>query len=291
VVTETLRAPRVEDAVHAARLMSEHWPEPVGEDRVLRAWTSPRVTLEHDARIGPDSYALVEGLDEGRVMLEVYGQPSPEVLEWAEARAGGKGRRWLCGAWASNEPLQRALEGRGYELVRHSHRMEIDLTEPPMAPEWPAELTLRTFCEGDERTFYDVQQEVFDDAWEPVRVPFEEWAHWLLQPPIFVPELWFLAFEGDKPAGFAICHPHPESDGLGWVGILGVRRPWRRRGLGRALLLHAFGEFRARGLLRAGLGVDAESLTGAHRLYESAGMHVSAHYVIYEKSGIYEKSA
>jgi hypothetical protein len=34
---------------------------------------------------------------------------------------------------------------------------------------------------------------------------------------------------------------------------------------------------------RAGLGVDAESPTGAHRLYESAGMHVSARFEIYEK--------
>jgi mycothiol synthase len=151
------------------------------------------------------------------------------------------------------------------------------------APSWPTGITTRTFREGDERTFYDVQQEVFDDAWEPIRIPFEEWAHWLLRPPMFVPDLWFLALADDTPAGFAICHPHPESESLGWVGILGVRRPWRRRGLGRALLLHAFAGFFARGLRRAGLGVDAESLTGAHRLYESAGMHVAARYDIYEK--------
>jgi ribosomal protein S18 acetylase RimI-like enzyme len=62
-----------------------------------------------------------------------------------------------------------------------------------------------------------------------------------------------------------------------------VLRPWRRRGLGRALLLQAFAAFRERGLARAALGVDAESLTGANRLYESAGMHVAARFDIYEK--------
>jgi ribosomal protein S18 acetylase RimI-like enzyme len=67
------------------------------------------------------------------------------------------------------------------------------------------------------------------------------------------------------------------------VRLLGVRRPWRRRGLGRALLLHAFGEFRRRGFSRSALGVDAESLTGANRLYERAGMHVAARFDIYEK--------
>ncbi len=66
--------------------------------------------------------------------------------------------------------------------------------------------------------------------------------------------------------------------------LFGVRRAWRRCGLGRALLLHAFGEFASRGLRTAGLDVDAESLTGANRLYEEAGMHVSARFDIYEKA-------
>ena len=142
---------------------------------------------------------------------------------------------------------------------------------------------MRTFRSGDERVFYELQQETFEDSWEHVAVPFDKWAHWLLQPPMFVPDLWFLALAHGEPAGFAICHPHRENGDLGWVGILGVRRPWRRRGLGRALLLHSSSEFRRRGLRRAGLGVDAESLTGAHRLYEAAGMHVAARFDIYEK--------
>jgi mycothiol synthase len=72
-------------------------------------------------------------------------------------------------------------------------------------------------------------------------------------------------------------------DGVGWVGILGVLRDWRRRGIGRALLLHSFDEFRRRGLPRAGLGVDAESLTGANRLYESVGMHVVRRLDFFDK--------
>jgi ribosomal protein S18 acetylase RimI-like enzyme len=90
--------------------------------------------------------------------------------------------------------------------------------------------------------------------------------------------------EGDEPAGVAICHPHTALSELGWVGELGVLRPWRRRGIGRALLLHAFAAFRERGFVRAGLGVDAESLTGANRLYEQVGMRVSASFDIREKS-------
>lgn len=70
---------------------------------------------------------------------------------------------------------------------------------------------------------------------------------------------------------------------MGWVYTLGVRRPWRKRGLGSALLLTSFHEFYLCGLTEAGLIVDASSLTGALHLYEHAGMRVGRKYVIYEK--------
>jgi ribosomal protein S18 acetylase RimI-like enzyme len=70
---------------------------------------------------------------------------------------------------------------------------------------------------------------------------------------------------------------------MGWVNTLGVLRPWRRKGVGMALLLHSFNEFYRRGWRKAGLGVDASSLTGATRLYERAGMHVARQYDSYQK--------
>lgn len=70
---------------------------------------------------------------------------------------------------------------------------------------------------------------------------------------------------------------------MGWVGTLGVRRPWRRKGVALALLHHSFAAFQGIGKQRAGLGVDASSLTGATRLYEKAGMHVARQFDRYEK--------
>ena len=282
-MTSALRPPRDDDAPEVARLMSEHWPDPIDEQSVIRVWTSPSVDRERDARLEPECYAILEGLDDVRVWLDVRGIPSDALFDWAEARAAEKGRRVFVGAWSDNEALLAAYEQRGFRLVRHSLRMAIDLSESPPGPIWPEGIEMRAFHPGDERAFYETHQETFQDSWEPVEEKYEDWTHWLLQPPAFVPDLWFLARAGDDPAGFAICHPHPGNPELGWVRILGVRRSWRRRGLGRALLLHAFAEFRRRGLSRAGLGVDAESLTGAHKLYESAGMRVAARYDIYEK--------
>ena len=67
------------------------------------------------------------------------------------------------------------------------------------------------------------------------------------------------------------------------MDVVGVRRPWRGRGLGLALLRHAFGEFFRRGIGRVELSVDAESLTGAPRLYHRAGMRVLQTYILHEK--------
>jgi len=279
-----MRAPVEADIPAIVRLASQHSPEPLAETTVRTEWSSPRIDLDHDARIEADAYVLVERFDDDRVWIGVDGRPSRVLLDWAEARARELGTRLLSGAWSADDAVLEALEQRGFRLVRHSHRMLIDLGQPTPEPSWPEGVVVRTFEPGDERVFYDVHQETFKDSWEPIDEPYDEWAHWLLSSPTFVPELWFMALESGEPAGIAICHPHSAMPDHGWVRILGVRRDWRRRGVGRALLLHAFSEFRRRGLAAAGLGVDAQSLTGANRLYEEVGMRVHARFDIYEKA-------
>jgi mycothiol synthase len=71
--------------------------------------------------------------------------------------------------------------------------------------------------------------------------------------------------------------------GGGWVQVLFTRRPWRRQGVGAALLRDAFGRFWERGERSVGLGVDAANATGAFRLYERAGMAPALGWVMYEK--------
>jgi ribosomal protein S18 acetylase RimI-like enzyme len=282
-VSPELRAPTEADIPELVRLMSEGWPEPADEDLVRRQWTAPGFDVADDARLDGAGCAIVEELGEERVWIDLRGRPSVELIDWAEERARQRGRRVFSGGWSSNEPVLRELERRGYRTVRHSQRMMIDLAEPTPDPVWPDGVQVRTFRPGDERSLYDAQQESFLDSWEPIEESYDEWSHWMLEGPAFVPDLWFLAVEEAEVAGFAICHPRAAVPGLGWVRLLGVRRPWRRRGLGRALLLHAFGELRRRGFERAGLGVDSESVTGANLLYEQAGMHVAARFDIYEK--------
>ena len=176
---------------------------------------------------------------------------------------------------------QRFLEKHGFTLVRHFWRMGIEMHEVPPVAQWSEGITVSTMTPGMERAVFEADDEAFRDHWGYIPDKFEDWAHWTFKREGFDPSLWFLAMDGEEIAGIALCADEKEAGG--WVHVLGVRRRWRRRGVGLALLHHAFAEFYRRGIHNVYLGVDAQSLTGATRLYERAGMHVVRQYRSYEK--------
>jgi mycothiol synthase len=145
-------------------------------------------------------------------------------------------------------------------------------------------ISVRTASADDHRLLFDAFIEVWQDTNDPIDETFEEWAHWHVERDSYDPTLWFLAVAGDELAGFSLCRIDPVDPNAGYISLLGVRRPWRRQGLGEALLLRSFAAFRERGLTRGTLGVDASSITGATRLYERAGMRVYRDTVFLERA-------
>jgi mycothiol synthase len=123
--------------------------------------------------------------------------------------------------------------------------------------------------------------EAFEDEWNWVSQPFERWLELRVHAPDVDLSLWFVVREGDEIA--AVLRGDAHRFDSGWVGVIGVRKPWRKRGLGLALLHHAFGEFYRRGETRVALGVDAQNPTGATRLYERAGMRVAYEAIAFQK--------
>jgi mycothiol synthase len=173
------------------------------------------------------------------------------------------------------------FERFGYREVRRFYRMLVEHAREPPAPEWPEGFRVSTFEPGEGQAFHAALNEAFAEEWNFFPEPFAEWAERRLNAPDFDPTLWFAVRAGDEIA--AVLRGDPERAGAGWVGVLGVRPQWRRRGLGLALLQHAFGEFYRRGQPRVGLGVDAQNPTGATRLYERAGMHVTYEAIAFKK--------
>ena len=209
---------------------------------------------------------------------EIGAEAADALLGAVEARAAeiGSASATLKTSVASVDDVAAGcLRARGYEQVRHSFQMRIELDGQLEPPSWPEGIVVRAFEPGrDDEAVYEVQQETFADQFEYARQSYGEWrAHAFLGR--HDPSLWLLAEDGAEIAGISLCRPqwagNPE---LGWVSVLGVRRPWRGRGLGLALLRHSFAELQARGKRSVGLGVDALNPTGAVRLYERAGMRV-----------------
>jgi mycothiol synthase len=302
VVTVELRPPRLEEAAALAAMFAE-FARAFGTEhdfqQDIESWfTNPGMDLESDARIAlldGEIAGYVDASDAGRVGSAIYidlrfHPDHPELLEplfdFAEGRAqeliqpGGTIRVWRP---ETAEEVRALIEGRGYAFNNYSFRMGRELDGEIAEPQWPEDIELRPFDrENDSGLVYEVNQEVFEDEPGHVREPYVEWVHWAFSEP-FDPELWFLAFDGGELAGLCRCRPKRGVDrDQGWVQALGVRRPWRRRGLGRALLLHSFREFQARGKRRVGLGVSGEN-ESAVQLYESAGMKVERTSVWYRK--------
>ena len=174
------------------------------------------------------------------------------------------------------------LESLGYRAIRVFREMRIELDGPPRAPEWPAGLHIVPFDpERDARAFHAAHQEAFADHWEYTPDDFETWSARHLQSERFDPELWTVVRARDEIAAGTICTG--DTYGGGFVSALFTRRPWRKQGVGAALLADCFGRFWRRGEHSVGLGVDAASDTGAFRLYERAGMSPALGWLVYEK--------
>jgi GNAT superfamily N-acetyltransferase len=208
------------------------------------------------------------------------------LLEEVERRAhelGDAGARIRAFANERDDDYRAALSRHGFEVVRSSFTMEIDLETSTEDPVWPGGLASRPFEHGEERAVYDAYVEAFADHWGFVPESFADWCTWNLGPNQDT-SLWRLVEAGGELAALCMSTPARGDDQtVGWVGVLAVRRPWRRRGLARALLLESFGLFRSRGRLRAGLGVDSENTTGAMTLYEGVGMRATSRSDTWER--------
>jgi mycothiol synthase len=279
-----LREPGVADADAVAAVIRRASPHRSIDAEEVRTWLTQGLIDPDDMRVLDDDRGVAGYVDvfvrEDLAYLDPNGAGhEDELLEWGEERARARGMRKVrLPVWQGQDDLAAAVERRGYRRVRSSFEMLIELgTDRPPAPEWPSGIDVRTYRPGeDERPTYETQEEAFRDAWDWRPTPIEQWRKFQLEARGFDPALWFLAWDGGEVAGICLSFPERAGDRvLGWISVLGVRRPWRRRGLGEALLRQAFRELHARGLRRVGLGVDAESPTGATRLYERVGMHVA----------------
>lgn len=311
----TLRPPTWDDLSAVIEMLNTCSLEMLGtqpfSDVMMRTeWAEPGFELTQDCRLAVDDEAVVGYCavysSAPYVRNFLYARTHPAHLgrgigaaltRWGEARIAEKIPLAPPTAQISvgtsnyhpHEPGAQLLLDLGYSCSRSGYEMMIEMTSEPSQPRWPEGIAVRSMIPNqEEEAVYHALNESFRDHYGYIERPFEDdfrrWLHFVRNHPAYDPDFFTLAMDGDQIAGFAICFPRDaEYADMAWVETLGVRRPWRRRGLALAMLHHLFGQCYRRGIPKVGLGVDASSLTGATRLYEKAGMYVYRQWDHYEK--------
>jgi mycothiol synthase len=278
-------APTLEDV---ERDFADPWSDPE---------TDSRLALAGDGTVVAHVRIMANPEPEGEVRAFLDNEVHPAhrnddleepLLEWLEARgaervraigAANPGHRPLLlrlGCWDTDHARIARYERRGFRPVRYFYRMRRDLRQPIPVRPLPAGLALRAYHPELDERIRRAFNESFSDHWGFEPCSPGDWQLFFVQRSAFRPDLSFAVLDGDEVAAFSMNRFDPAEAGrtgfrAGWIGSLGTRRAWRKRGLASALLIESMRAFQAAGLEYAGLGVDAENPTGALGLYEHLG--------------------
>ncbi len=220
----------------------------------------------------------------GRAILR-YMEAHLRSLAEAHDDPGGRALgTWISEREAGARPL---VESEGYQATRFGFAMRksglADLPEMTL----PEGLETREVLAAQHRAIFDADDEAFEDHWGHREVGEEDFNR-LFSLPDLDTSLWSVAWEGDEVVGSVqamIWKTENATMGVrrGWLERISVRRPWRRRGVARALIVDALRRLGAAGMDEAMLGVDSENPTGALQLYESLGFEVKDRSTTYRK--------
>jgi GNAT superfamily N-acetyltransferase len=220
-----------------------------------------------------------------------------EILAWQEAHArdhpaaAAAERPLVLGSWSSdsNQRKVRLLTRAGYQASRFFFEMRRPTLDGVTVPPMPEGLEVRPIGENraSQKQLWDADVEAFQDHWggfDGSEAAFDAW----LARPNHDPGLWIIAWDGDEIAGGVVNTIYATDNETferrrGWLDSVFVRRPWRRRGLGAAIVARSLVRLREAGMDEAMLGVDSENPSGALGLYERAGFEVHRRSAAYRK--------
>jgi len=303
-VSFTLRAPRDQDLDALVALVRASEAEngdgaTTSPDDILNEWGFPRFDRDRHQRVVEADGRLIAWVDlwvregeahaGGWVRTEHRGRGiGTALIDWSieAARVEPDVLQMFTGSNIRREDAIALIEGYGgFEYARSFFQMIHRSPGDASAPDWPEGVALARL-DGEElaRASVEAHDGSFIDHWNYHPVPIEDYVHWLRHPDTD-PDMWFIARADDGAvAGFCLCFVERAAETgrrIGWVAQLGTTRPFRRIGLGRALLRHGLRVLAERGVDEVRLGVDAENLSGALGFYTRAGFEVMRESRVY----------
>jgi mycothiol synthase len=180
------------------------------------------------------------------------------------------------------------FESFGLRPVRYDLHMVYHPLDNLPDPAFPPGIMVRPYARGrDDESALEVVNAAFADVMDFAAVALQDFRHWIGSPS-FGDHLSYVALDGQEVVGLCLCTVSEARAGLlgrrdGTVHTLCVRREYRRRGLGSALLLTSLQAFKRASLESATLDTDTENPTEAIRLYEQAGFREAWRWVTYGK--------
>jgi mycothiol synthase len=209
------------------------------------------------------------------------------MLHWAEGRAAALAAmhptngKAMLGANASSTEIDATalLRDAGYHETFSMVEMRFDAFDMLSPVELPAGLVFRPVSPDQYRAIWESVQAAYVNSPQNVLATEEDYQEWLASP-TFDPTLWRVAWDGERIAGQALCEI---AKGRGEVAEVSVGAPWRRCGLGRALVVAGLRALAERGVSEARLYVRADNIYGAPRLYERVGFRPLKRFARYRK--------
>ena len=213
----------------------------------------------------------------------------------AQIRFISKNQPWpgktSLGAWALDEPndWREMVLSEGYSTVMQFYEMiRPNIENIPDNP-LPEGLGLRAAKPEHYSEIWNARKEALrEKPWfVESRYDREHYELWLNEP-TFMPDLWQVAWDGDRVVGMIENHEPLENEAYdrkrGHTQMIFVLPEWRRRGLAKALLAKSLVLMRERGLEEATLDVETRNTSGEIQLYEGIGYRVARKYAHYKKT-------
>lgn len=199
-----------------------------------------------------------------------------EIVGWASGRmleVAGKRPVRIVHAISVRDPERSArLQALGFSVHRRYLDMIRSLAEPIAEPALPPGHTLRP-CRGaeDAARYVELFNESFVDTRDFAPLIVADFLHDIQSPGYRADRDPVIESPDGLLVGFCFFEVDEGTPHLGMINSIGVRRGCRRRGLGEVLLLSALRRLQGDGVAEVHLRVDADSRTGATRLYARAG--------------------